>query len=182
MNYLVASGMFAALGLSAHAIYRWWHSHLQRLAQAHNIETRRRLATRHFAGVALLSAGAFVATVFSVLQFASVSKLFLLVGFAVAAVPNIVWWHRHWMSLKALGYGLEAARPNADVESSTRVSRVFWVGGGAVAAVELPILGYVFGVVGMRRASLTLLIGSAIVCYLAVAAWIFLVRRAARQQ
>lgn len=181
MNYVLASVMFAALGLWLHAIYRWWHQHLQKLARAHDIERRRQLAARHFAGVALLLVGAFLGTVFSVLQFAPVGGLFLVVGLAFAGVPNMFWWQRHWASLKALGYGWQSVRTSTDATSAIRVRRVFWGGAVVVSAVEFPMAGYVFGVVGLRHASLTLLISYTIVCSAVLAAWVFFVRRAARQ-
>jgi hypothetical protein len=105
LNYFVVAAIFGALGLWFYAVCRWWFLHLTGLAERHNVELRRKLATRHFLFMPFVLGIPIVVVVLGVVQFFPISVLFLPAVLLPAILPSIIWWFRHWPSLKALGYG-----------------------------------------------------------------------------
>ena len=108
MNYIVAAVIFTALGLSYHAIYRWWFAHLTNLAASHGVRGRRTLAAIHFIGTVALVIAMLLASLVVLFRFFPINGAVVLVGILAAGVPNIVWWQRRWPSLQAFGYGIQS--------------------------------------------------------------------------
>lgn len=105
VNYFGAAVVFSALALVLHLVNEWWYRHLMRIAETHELESRRALAGRQgpalIGGVTVL----FVVALYGVFRFDAVDPLFVLSGIAAAIVPNLLWWLWRWPALRALGYG-----------------------------------------------------------------------------
>lgn len=117
MNYLLFVAVYLGMGLAVFAIGRSWHTYLIRLADKHDIPTRRKIAAGWYPVVAVLMLGIMCsAWIYSVILLAPEFhrdlrlNLLVLIGFLAATLPTIVWWARRWKQLAALGYGRQRGR------------------------------------------------------------------------
>ncbi len=78
------------------------------LAERYSVEQRRRLAARHYLLVLPVVGGPMLGLLLSVIRFARVSGVFLVIAFAVAVAPAGIWFSQRIASLKALGYGRQS--------------------------------------------------------------------------
>jgi len=105
VNYFAAAVVFSALALVVHLANEWWYRHLMRIAETHELESRRALAARQGRALILAVTALFVVALYGIFRLAAVNPLFVLAGVAAAIVPNLLWWLWRWRALRALGYG-----------------------------------------------------------------------------
>jgi hypothetical protein len=104
LEYLVAAAAFSALALLIHFVMKRWHRHLRQLADRFDLQRRRRIAGRHAFIVMLVLGVAMSLTIFPLTFCTSVPHVAITIGFALAVVPNLIWWFRRVSALEALGY------------------------------------------------------------------------------
>jgi hypothetical protein len=104
-EYLIATLAFALLGAWLFLLFRWWFQHLSALAVRYDVVQRRKMAARRYLIVMAFVAVPTLTVLLSIINRTSVSSLFILIGFALAATPAMIWWCPRMASLKSLGYG-----------------------------------------------------------------------------
>lgn len=99
--------LISLFGFSAYMflLYRWWFHHLVKLASNLNITQARKSASRHFFIIVLLFAIPSLSTFAWVIQLHALNKYLLVLLFAIAMAPSLIWWFKNWPTLRNLGYG-----------------------------------------------------------------------------
>ena len=105
VNYFAAAVVFSALALVVHLADEWWYRHLMRIAETHELESRRALAARQGRFLVLALAVLILVALYGIFRLVAVDPLFILGGVAAAIAPNLLWWLWRWPALRALGYG-----------------------------------------------------------------------------
>jgi hypothetical protein len=112
MIYVLFFALYLCLGLAVFAGFRRWHAFLIRLAEQHDVTTRRKIAARYYplvallllAGIGSVLAGSFI-LILPMIRHDARIQILLPVSLTVAVSPSFVWWFRRWRALTKLGYG-----------------------------------------------------------------------------
>ena len=103
------------LGVWYSILFRWWYRHLTALAARHDLSMRRKLAAFHYVLVLPFIMGPFIGVFSYVLNLHEVNIVFILIGYACALAPAMIWFLPHTKDLKNLGYGHPAYKAKEKV-------------------------------------------------------------------
>jgi len=110
MNYVAFFSLYVVLGFATFGAFRWWYAFLIRLAEKHDVPTRRKIATRWYLLFALLLLlGLWSIIICSVALIHRLSALIPAV-LITALLPSFIWWFRRLNTLTELGYGRQRSR------------------------------------------------------------------------